>query len=112
MSKIKLFDNPMSIIEKMSEGNPGAMAFCFEALKEPADLHILLMCDTLGLYGAKLYMLWNDCCNRDMEKVRKVITEFTSGKLTREEIHKNLDCVYGQPFDFLEEREDSSATQP
>ena len=105
MSKIKLFDNPMSIIEKMSEGNPGAMAFCFEALKDPADLHILLMCDTLGLYGPKLYMLWNDCCDRDIAKVRKVIKEWQSGRLSKEEINKNLDGGHGRPFDFLKEGE-------
>ena len=106
MSKIKLFDNPMSIIEKMSEGNPGAMAFCFEALKNPEeDLHILLMCDTLGLYGEKLYMLWNDCCNRDIAKVRKVIKEYQSGRLSPAEIHKNLSNGYGCPFDFLREEE-------
>jgi hypothetical protein len=29
-----------------------------------------------GIKGAKLYMLWNDCCNRDMSKVLRAYREY------------------------------------
>ena len=114
MSRIHLSDSVTDMMMKMCEGNPGAMAVCMELLK--GDFHYLLMCDTLELYGEKLYMLWNDCCGRDIEKMKKVINLWQKGALSKEAIHKHLEGGYGKPFEEVEEQKKkeshASATQP
>ena len=105
MSKIKLTDSTTEVAIKMSEGNPGALTFIMEALT--ADkmnmLKMILPADTLEIYGSKLYMLWNDACGRDLEKVHEVFDAWRQGKLSKERIHENLNQGYAKPFEELEE---------
>ena len=54
---------------KICEGNPGALTFLMDAYRqEPfvAERAFQKMQDA-AITGARLYMLWNDCCNRDTE---------------------------------------------
>lgn len=98
-ARIELTDTPIDIIVKMSEGNPGAMAFMGQALKEPENLILIVLpLDTLEVYGSKIYMLWNDACDRDIEKVKRVIERWRTGELTKEEIHTNLNRGRALPF--------------
>ena len=92
----------LSACVKMSAGNPGALDMALALVKR--DPHLLFMCDTLGLYGARLYMLWNDCCGRDIEKVDRVITAWQRGQLTDEQIHAHVSGGRGKPFDEIEEK--------
>lgn len=57
--------------------------------------------DSIGLYGSKLYMLWNDCCDRDMDKVKSVLDARQRGKLTDQEILEHVAGGWGTPFDDL-----------
>lgn len=53
----------------IAEGNPGALTFLTEAyLKDPfkAELGFRRMWNA-GITGSRLYMLWNDCCERNTE---------------------------------------------
>jgi len=68
MSKLELQDSGQDIILKMGEGNPGAMSCTMDMLSNE-KVHLILILDTLGLYGSNLYMLWSDCCNRDLEEL-------------------------------------------
>lgn len=57
------------------EGNPGAIRFCEEAYRIDmiaAERGFQRM-DNHGIRGSKLYMLWNDCCNRDTAKAIKIM---------------------------------------
>lgn len=100
MSKLHITDTAESVFIKMSEGNPGAAQVVFELLQsEPLEL---LTCDTIGLYGEKLYMLWNDCCNRDMAVMHKVLLAYRTGRVSADEIHEHLSGGYGRPFAGLE----------
>ena len=110
MSKIQLTDSTIEILDKMSEGNPGAISILTtllfkETTHEMVDsvMHIILPLDTLGIYGSKLYMLWTDACDKNTDKVKKVIELWRIGKLTKEEIHENLNQGYAKPFDQVEE---------
>lgn len=64
----------MEFVSKLAQGNPGAMAFTMELLANGDDaskdmaITALKRMDAIGIRGAKLYMLWNDCCGRDSEK--------------------------------------------
>lgn len=101
MSRIKLTDTMVDVCMKMSEGNPGAMTTALALVDR--DPHLLLMCDTLGLYGEKLYMLWNDCCGRDLPKMKKVLDAVRTGKISEATIHEHLDGGYGKPFAEIED---------
>ena len=50
------------------KGNPGALAFVMEAYER--DMFTAEQCfqrmERAGITGDKLYMLWNDCCGRDI----------------------------------------------
>ncbi len=83
----------------MSEGNPGALTFMIQMLNsDPMAFLDILLFDSMGIYGSKIYMVWNDCCNRDMRKFKETIQAFREGKFTKEEIQENLDRPYAKPF--------------
>ena len=84
----------------MCEGNPGALTCMMQMIQtDPmTGMMDILLFDSMGIYGSKIYMVWNDCCGRDMGKFRETIQAFRDGKFTEEEIHENLSRVYAKPF--------------
>lgn len=106
--RIKLHDNMLEVVTKMSGGNPGAMSCIMEVLGA-SDLYggmpgmmLILNCDSIGLYGSELYMVWNDCCDRDIKKFELVMRNWQMGKLSRETIINNVRNVgRGRPFDGI-----------
>lgn len=83
----------------MSEGNPGAQTCMMEMLQtDPMARLDILYFDSMGIYGSKIYMLWNDCCGRDMSKFEETIQYLRSGAVSKEEIHENLNRVRAVPF--------------
>ena len=105
--KIKITDTMYDIIIKLSEGNPGALSFLFEIIKyygnDQANLIAdFLIIDNMRLYGSYLYMLWNDCCNRDVKKSLEVIKGYRLGHIKDSDIKERIINVgYGMPFDDL-----------
>ena len=83
----------------MSEGNSGALT-CLQKMIESNPMAILdiLYFDFLGIYGSKISILWNDCCNRDINKLNKTLNYFKEINISKEEIHENLDKVRAEPF--------------
>ena len=51
----------------IAEGNPGAMTFMLSAYNSYPDLANLALfrMERNRITGSALYMLWNDCCDRD-----------------------------------------------
>ena len=83
----------------MSEGNPGALMCMMEMLQtDPMAILDILYFDSMGIYGSNIYMLWNDCCGRDMSKFKETIRYLRSGAVSEEEIHENLNRVRAVPF--------------
>lgn len=109
-TKLGLTDSLQDIIIKLSEGNPGAMSFIFEIIKYQENNPIKLVeefltIDSMHLYGSHLYMLWNDCCNRDVEKSLKIIKGYRLGNIKDSDIKERIINVsYGISFDDLLER--------
>ena len=63
----------------IAEGNPGALAFIGEAYMKggnhfKAEVGFARMRDN-GITGCKLYMLWNDCCDRDTDKAVEIMCD-------------------------------------
>lgn len=83
----------------MSEGNSVALT-CLQKMIESNPMAILdiLYFDFLGIYGSKIYILCNDCCNRDINKLNETLNYFKEINISKEEIHENLDKVRAEPF--------------
>ena len=98
-SKLTSGMNIQETLIAMSEGNPGALTCMMKMIESnPMALLDIVYFDFLGIHGTKIYILWNDCCNRDMEKFNKTIQFFRENKISKEEIHANLDKVRAEPF--------------
>ena len=103
MSKINLGMSIIDAMAELSEDNSGCVTF----LCELADYHKgtpdflldLLFFDNNEIYGSKLYMLWNDCCNRNIEKTVETIKMLRDKQVSKEVIHKNLGRGRALPFE-------------
>ena len=82
------------------EGHPGALTFLMDAYNKAmfeAERAFQRMQDN-NITGCKLYMLWNDCCNRDTKLTLKVMT-FCS----IEKIKEHINYDEGRGFAFTSE---------
>ena len=66
----------------MAMGNPGALAFMMEAYNPKKEMRDIIQVEIAfrrmreaNIKGSKLYMLWNDCCDRDTEKALEIMRE-------------------------------------
>lgn len=86
-------------IYTMADGNFGAATCMLQMFQhsETALLDILFF-DKMEIYGAKIYMLWNDCCGRDMTKLADTIQYLQSNNISKETILENLSRVRAIPF--------------
>lgn len=102
-TRLKASDSILEIAMKMSDGNPSALQVIMTLLQDSTGMGFaeILTIDSIGLYGSKLYMLWNDCCDRDMDKVKSVLYARMRGKLTDWEIMEHVAGIRGTPFDDL-----------
>ena len=104
MGRISLLDTMEETMMKFSNGNPGAMQTLVELLKnDPQKMfQNLLTLDRMKLYEDKLYMLWNDSCNRDIKKVQEIIKQYRMRKIKQSDIEERIMTVgYGKKFDDL-----------
>ena len=61
----------------ITKGNPGTLAFMADAYDVApfrAERGFQRMSDA-GIVGHWLYMLWNDCCERDTRKAIRIMNE-------------------------------------
>lgn len=91
MSRIELADTPMSAMAKMAEGNPGAARAMTELYLRSPDVDPdcawggigpLLSLDTMGLYGPRIWLLFNDVCTQDPVKVLTLLRAVQLGIIT------------------------------
>ncbi len=48
------------------------------------------MADTLGIYGSRLYMLWNDCLNHNVDDLLHLAKRWRAGEITGESIVNHI----------------------
>ena len=89
--------NTMDIMVIMSEGNPGALTILMQMLKKSNGLLDILLLDSLGIRGEKIWMLYNDCSDSNMGKYYRTLMALRCGAYTQEEIQGNL-VGYAIPF--------------
>lgn len=81
------------------KGNPGAITFVMGAYAD--DMFRAEMCfqkmQNNNITGAKLYMLWNDCCGRNTKMALDVMD-----KISIEEIERHINYTGGRGIPFME----------
>lgn len=74
-TKLELKDNVITVVTKMSEGNPGALNILMQLLSTSNDIEpdnlmggmgTILNLDSYGIYGSDIYVLFNDICDSDL----------------------------------------------
>lgn len=104
MSRLEIFGTVSQNFINFAGGNPGAITTLFELQKAVQDRTAiyLITLDKMELYEDKLYMLWNDCCNRDISKVIKILDYYEKGVIKQKDIDERIKEVgYGKSFDDL-----------
>lgn len=86
------------LIKIMSEGNPGAISVLAQMMENERGLLDVLLCDSYGIRGSKLYMLNNDCCNKNKDKFDRTLKMIRLGVFSYKEIQDNLNLSYAIPF--------------
>jgi hypothetical protein len=88
MVRIKDNMSMMDVATAMCEGNPGALQCIIQLIKTTNDLDsgFLTLCraDDLGVYGANLYVLWADVCNKDAYKLMALFRAEQLGIIKKE----------------------------
>lgn len=104
MARLNIFGTVEDNFISFAGGNLGALNTLFELTKEAKDRTalFLLTLDRMELYENHLYMLWNDCCNRDIKKVIKILELYEREIITQQDIDERIKNVgYGRKFDDL-----------
>ena len=103
--KIKSDMSVYDVIRVMSEGNPGAMKVIMDILQDSTGFLKLLSLDSMDIRGPRLYMLYNDCCDRNMKKFNRTIELLNYGVFSHDEIMANLD-LYSVALPFIDDELD------
>ena len=72
MARISVEMTVTDAIAEIVDGNPGAITACVDILNH-GEASCLLYLDELGIYGARIYMLWSDVCDRNALKTIAVL---------------------------------------
>lgn len=88
----------MDMIMTMCEGNPGALNVVMQMINDARGFVDILLCDSLDIRGTKLYMLFSDCCDMNIDKFHRTLLMFKGGVFSEEQIQANLDLTYAIPF--------------
>ncbi len=97
----------MDYLEKyigLCDGNPGAMRFLAEAVSvDPIiAIRVLSLLEEYDIRGDKIYILWNDCCDRKTEFTMHVLLTKSIAEIKE---HINYGNIRGILFDELKEEE-------
>jgi len=96
---LDLEDSMMDMVVKMSEGNPGAVSCLAELAKAEKEIDpdsafssygvgTMFQLDSMGIYGSPIYVLWNDQCSRNSNKMLGLMRCYQLGYLTESYIQK------------------------
>ena len=111
--RIKLTDNIMDVVLKMSDSNPGAMNTLMQIIEygrtesiQGGGLRYILLLDSLGIYGTDMYVLNSDICQGDISKMLAVLDAVQfglfSGDVLRDASHRqDYSGKYLVPVDEL-----------
>lgn len=100
MNNSELKDNLefQELLFEITEGNPGAVKVYAEMMSDERLVHYISLLKHLDIKGARLYILYNDCCDRNNDKLFRTLLMFRYQIFSKAEISANLDQAYVIPF--------------
>lgn len=110
--RITLNDNAESMIVKLSEGVPGAVAVLVEMLERGAEIDPhsfagrfsgLLKLDSIRIYGSDIWTLYKRVCDEDIVKTLAVLRAQQLGIIRSENIHAAIKGGMLNPDGILEQ---------
>lgn len=103
--RLNVYETVITNIANFAGGNPGAIQALVglaEVTESEEYVKYLMILDKLELYEDKIYMLWNDSCNRDIEKFSEILNNCDNGVITEKDIEERIKRVgRGKSFDDL-----------
>lgn len=108
MSRIQLTDTTQDAVVKMSDGNLGAINVMCALIKETpkydpecamGGLMKVLALDTLGIYGARIWIFCKDVCHGNIDVMIGLLRAHQLGHLSEHDLnaaidgHKTLDVI-------------------
>lgn len=70
------------MVVRCAKGNPGALTAVVRSYGAGGGAwEMVKICDELGIYGSRLYQLWNDCLGRDPAKMADCAMGYRAGKI-------------------------------
>lgn len=108
MGKLTGKESVQEAMVKMSESaggyNPGAMEFVSLYVKNGGGdaLDGLKVLDHFEIYGERLYMLWNDCCGRNLQEAQRYVLSMQLGDVTKEFMKEHLSGYRAMPIPELD----------
>jgi len=107
MSRIQGHMTQKDAIVAMCDGNPGGLSVLMQILADDggidpdnimAGFGTILMLDTLGIYGCKIWQLYKDVCGESMLHTLAVLRACQLGQIDIEQINTAIDN-YGRGID-------------
>ena len=90
----------MTMIQVMSEGNPGAVKALFQMVSTATNIDPdsmlgpmgpIIALDTAEIYGSKIWMLYSDICNLNDLQMQTVLRACQLGIISRYDIHDAIE---------------------
>lgn len=105
MTRIDFNDDIISCVQKLSEGNPGAISVLMQLMQaEDVDpdsafgpFGTVLSLDTYGVYGSKIWILYKDLCGEDIVKTIATLRALQLGLVDHDLILGALTQDYHDP---------------
>lgn len=106
-TRIDIMDDLVTIVTKMSDGNPGAISVMMQLIKESESIdpdaamgplaHILDL-DSYGIYGSHIWILYKDICGEDIVNTIAVLRAVQLGLFKKWVLTKAInDIANGTP---------------
>ena len=98
-TRLTLDDTVIVAILKLAGGNPGALRVCAEIMKrgmeiDPKDMGgfgALMSMDSLGIYGSRIWLLYEDVCRENLVKTIACLRGWQLGILPERDLQAAID---------------------
>jgi len=109
MTRIEITDTMAGIVTKMSEGNIEAVSVLSQILEKTDEidpdnfmggLGVILSLDMSRVYGSRIWMLYNDVCNKNINHTLGLMRAHQLGFLSQEKLDHAIDN-YGEGIDIV-----------
>ncbi len=97
-NRIKLEDSVYSALYKLTEGNIGALNVVMAIIEKGNEIDpytepfmIVLLLDTFGIYGCRIWMLFKDVCKQKLDVTIAMIRATQMGVILREVLDHAID---------------------